>query len=225
MPSFTTNPSVPGGAQQGYGLPGQPQYQGGFSSVGGTQEPGYAGLAQQQLLNYQGLNPNVEPNQQLQNAQMAALGQYGNLASLGGYTPQFIAQNAMAQQQNNMAQQGQQGAVYQQAQQQGGTSPAMAMLGRESGQQGGNNGTALAAQQMAANARTNTLNALQNYSQLAGNINSNQFNQANTNYQNALNVANAKNNLLTSDQNTAINNQNQQLGNFAGGLKTIASFL
>lgn len=225
MPSFTSNPSVPAGPQTGYGLPGQLPYQGGFSTVGGAQVPGWAGLAQQQMLNYQGLNANVQPNQLLQNAQMAALQQYGTLAQSGGYTPQFMAQNALAQQQNNMAQQGQQGAVFNQAQQQGNAGPAQAMASRLSAGQGAANGSALAANQMAANARTNTLNALNSYSQLAGNINSNQFNQANANYQNAVNVANAKNNLLTSDQNTSINNQNTQLGNFAGGLKTIASFL
>lgn len=179
-----------------------------------------AGLQQQQLNNFNNLNPNVIPNPQTNAAQMAALGQYGTLASSGGMDPQAIAQLQQAMQQSNIQQQGQQGAISQQQQQQGGLGSGQAFAQRLSAQQGGANSSALAATQAASDARNRTLSALGSYAGLAGNIGQQQFGQAQQNYGNAFNLANAKNNVLGGFQNILTNQQNQNAQQLQNGLQT-----
>lgn len=188
-------------------IAGDPYYQPGQINQYGP--PGTVpSMQQEQLNNYSGLNPNIRPNPVTNAAQMAALGQYGNLVSGGGNDTQSNAMLAQANQQNKVAQQGQQGALLMQQKQQGGVNPAMAYAAGESAAQGGNNAAAMGGTQAAADAATRLALATGQYGNLAGNINNQQFQQGQQNFQNAFNLAGSENNVISGQQNYITNQQN-----------------
>ena len=190
--------------------------------VQGTMTPAQAQAAIQQQSALNG----IQGSPQATSAQMQALQQMQQVATNGGLTQSDKAQLQQISDQVNQQNQARQGAVMQQAAQQGIGGSGADLAARLSGAQSANQANSSMANNVAQDAQSRQLAAMSQSGQLAGQIQQQQFGQQATigAAQNAVNQFNAGNqqqtNLANQNAQQNANTQNYQTANQVAGTNT-----